>query len=237
MVNALFHLLLWLTFPVTEEHPSRMCQREADICADTAHLLQKGKRYTIWKLVTIVLVLMLMHIYYGLEISFGSYALTFAVHSHLKLSKSTGAYLTAAFWSSYTFPKVLAFFLVKWIGSEKTIVCSLVVTLIGNVVLVPFGNDSPLCLWIGTVIVGIGMSSNWGCMFSYVEEIFYLTSSMGSFMIGAAMAGDFVFPTLISMVIEQKPTFLLWTICSYSIAITILFLMIMGLRRTKMKAV
>lgn len=221
--NAVFHMINWILYPATKTRDKGLPVDGSGEFVDPCSAIPN---YTFWKYTIITLVMLFMHIYYGIEITFGSFVMTFAVKSNLCMSKTSGAYLTTAFWSSFTLPKIFAIFLVKWIGNEKTIVYSLIMILIGNVILAPFGNDNPYCLWTGTIVIGIGMSSIWACMFSYLEEVLKLSSSIGSLMIVAAMVGEFVFPVIISTMIEHEPRILLWTVLFSSLAITVLFSLI-----------
>ena len=188
--NAVFMLVIWISHPDTPDHPSRSHE---DNCSQTTKHLgdieeDKGRRkseievqiqkpltldtsnYNKWKILTIACVIVFMHIYFGLQVSFGSYLMTFAVHCDLKLSKRTGAYLTTLYWTMFSVTKLGAIFFVSRIGHEISILISLAVMMIGGVLLLPLGSSDAAFLWAGVTLEGIGISSIFGCMFGHMEE-------------------------------------------------------------------
>lgn len=167
-----------------------------------------------------------MHTYLGLEISFGSFLMTFAVNSSLKLSKATGAHLTTLFWSTFTFIRVITILVINRVGITAVLFTSLTVTLLANAILLPYGDTSELMLWIGVGMIGIGMSSVWACIFGFLEQFFPVTSVIGSLMIVAGVLGEFVFPVLISYFVKDYPKILLWVVLFCSVSTCCLFLLI-----------
>ena len=201
---------------------------------DDGSRLVYDKHYAGYKILTIVLVLIFMHIYLGLEISFGSYLMTFAVNSDLKLSKATGAHLTTLFWSTFTLCRVVTILVVNKVGNGCVICVSLSVTLIATAILTPFGNSSEPLLWTGIALIGCGMSAVWACMFVFLEEYFPVTSVVGSLMIVSGVLGEFVFPVIISAFIKDYPQILLWTVLFCSVSISLLFAAISLILRSKL---
>jgi len=193
------------------------------------------KQYRFYKGFVIILTVMFMHIYYGLEITFGSFLTTFAYESDLHLKKSDGAHMTSLFWGTFTFFRVLTVFYIEYVSAETNILFSLMVVLAANVLLIPFGNTSELCLWIGVGLIGVGISSIWASLFGYLEEHFTVTSRIASGMIVSAIVGEFVFPLIISNFVAQYPQILLWVVLFCSISITILFLIMIAVMRLKMR--
>ena len=193
------------------------------------------KSYKRWKYLTLLLVFMFMHIYLGLEISFGSYLTTYVVNCDLNLTKGTGAHMTTLFWATFTFTKVATIFYIRMIGNQTNLLLSLMTMLAATILLNFYGNISVSLLWIGIALIGIGLSSVWGCMFGYLEEYFPVTSVIGSLMIVSAMLGEFVFPVIISSMIEKTPQILMWVVLFCSSSMTLLFLLIMFLCNRKLK--
>ena len=184
---------------------------------------RSSRMYARWKAVVVVLTLLFMHTYLGLEIAFGSFLTTFAVNSSLSLSKVDGAHLTTLFWSTFTLFRVATVFYIEVVGNERNIFASLTVILIANACLVPFGASNVTLLIIGVALIGIGISSVWACVFGFLEEHFPVTSLMSAFMIVAATLGEFVFPAVISAFIAKDPQILMWVTLFCSSAIAILF--------------
>ena len=261
--NAVFWLILWILRPETTEHPSRERNPpsvvggnndDSPVDKDGNMILQTidsgaGKRTQLsdnvrestekslvfYKGIVITLTMMFMHIYYGLELTFGSFLVTFAVESNLNLSKKDGAQLTSLFWATFTFWRLTTIFYIEYIGNEMNILFALSVILVGNVILVPFANSSVLCLWIGVAFIGLGTSSIWSCVFGYLEEYFPVTSRIASSMIVSAIIGEFIFPLIISNFVADTPQIFLWVTLFCSLSLTIIFLFLVLVMRKKMK--
>jgi hypothetical protein len=193
------------------------------------------QQFYLWKGFVIVLTVMFMHIYYGLEITFGSFLTTFAYESDLHLPKADGAHMTSLFWGTFTFLRLFTVFYIEYVGAEMNILLSLVVVLIANVLLVPFGDSHALCLWIGVGVIGLGTSSIWASLFGYLEQYFTVTSRIAAGMIVSAIVGEFVFPLIISNFVSSDPQVLLWVVLFCSVSMTLIFLVMMYIMRTKLR--
>ena len=225
LFNAISVLIVWIKWPITDEHPSRIAQSTARTHPIISSRVN-DKPYQYWKITVIILCAMFMHIYLGLEISFGQFLMTFAHHSDLHLSKSIGAYMTTLFWATYTFTRIGTIMFIDKLGNARIIQISALVTLAANVPLVWFGNSSEPCLWAGVAMIGIGMSAVWACMFGFLEEFFPITSIIGSTLVVSAVLGEFVFPVIISSFVKDYPQVLLWVVLVCSILFPILFILI-----------
>ena len=187
--------------------------------------------------VTVVAILMLfVHIYNGLLLGFGSFLVTFVVESDLKLSKQVGTEMTSCFWGFLTFWRLATIFYIEYVGNKANIIFSLTVVVIGNIIVVPFGESYEICLWVGVALIGLGISSMWSSMFSMLENTFSITSKMASILIVSALMGEFVFPMIISRFIATNPAVLLWTLLSCSVSFVILFIAVITVIKLKDRA-
>lgn len=57
--------------------------------------------------------------------------------------------MSSVYWATFSFFRVFAILYIDYIGPEKNIIIQLFVVMIGNVFLVPFGNNHEWCLWAG----------------------------------------------------------------------------------------
>jgi len=187
------------------------------------------------KLFAVILSMMFMHTYYGLELTFGSFLVTFAVESDLKLSKRIGVQMTALFWGTFTFWRLITIFYIEYIGNGLNIFACLTVVMIGNLLLVPFGNSSVTCLWIGVALMGLGTSSIWSSLFGYLEDNFKVTSRISSSMIVSAMVGEFIFPIVISTFVAETPQVFLYVTLFCSISLVLLFLGLVSVMRLRIQ--
>ena len=212
-INSAWMLLIFLFWRNTEEHPSRKEDKSTthldkttdiikdktidsnfinekslpDLCVTTASLQQSSqetnKEFKRSRLIAVILTMMWSHIYYGLVLTMGSFLVAFAVESNLRLTKSVGTQLTSIFWGICTFFRLAAIFYIEYIGNELNIWLCLTTVVIGNIFLIPFGNSHETCLWIGVAVIGLGTSSMWSCMFSYIEDYSYFQNSLFSICI------------------------------------------------------
>jgi FHS family Na+ dependent glucose MFS transporter 1 len=246
--NAVFLLIIWIVHPETPDHPSRFEEEDETkdqelknqsygsiiIDAKTESIPSESSHTKVWKVLIIFLVIIFMHITFGLQVSFGSYLMTFAVNSHMRLSKSIGAYLTTLYWTAFSLTKVAAIFFVNKLGHEVTILISLIMMMFGGALLVPFGDTDVTVLWIGVGLEGIGISSIFACVFGYMELYFPVTDLIGSLIAMSSVLGELSFPVIISHFIEADPQILMIILMGSSCILTAIFLFIMFVCKTKL---
>lgn len=231
--NAILTITIWYYYPVTEAHPTR--ESESDDKADD-DAVSRSPHFMRYKVMVIMLTAAFMHIYYGLQISFGSFLMTFAVKSEqLNLTKTDGAYISTLFWLTITLQRIVTVTLLDKLSHEMSILLSLSIILVANACLTPFANSSATMLWIGVGLTGVGMSSIWPSIFGFLEMQFQVTSVIGSIIIMSAIVGEFVFPVIISSFISDYPQVLLLTVLCCSVSITLIFLIVLLICKLKLK--
>lgn len=245
-INGLAYLFLYIKYPHTEEHPTRKQQSQVEqpksqetqltTVSEDAEKQHQDKaeqeqKINLNKTIVVVLTVVFMHIYYGIELTFGSYLVTFAVESDLHLTKVVGTNMTALYWATFTFWRCVTIFYIEYLGNELNVLFALITVLIGNAILVPFGDSSVVCLWTGVAVFGLGTSSIWGCVFAYLEEHFPVTSKIAASMVVSACVGEFIFPFVISYFIVSTPTVFLWLTLTCSVAVFAIFLTMMFFMR------
>ena len=185
-----------------------------------------------WKYTAVILTMIFAHLYYGVELTFGSFLVTYVVEA-LGKSKKDGTRLTSLFWGTFTFWRLTTVFYIEYIGAEMNILGMLTVILLGNVLLIPFASSSEVCLWMGVAVIGLGTSSIWSAMFGYLEEHFPVTSKISGSLIVSAAFGEFIFPVIISYFVTTAPDVFLWVTLFCSLALTLIFLLLMYVMRYK----
>lgn len=113
--------------------------------------------------------------------------------------------------------------------SPRTIIISLTTLVLGSTIALFFtvGHpESPIWSYVFTVTLGIGISSVFASMFSYINSKFRITNRNSGFMfgfIGIVMAVD---PILVGRFINELPTILLIIILAHCGLIIVSFIMI-----------
>ncbi|KAI1281206.1 Major facilitator superfamily domain-containing protein 4A [Halotydeus destructor] len=134
----------------TDEHPSRLDKKDS----------VGGAKVVAWKKNMVLTVAgLFLFTLLGLEIGMGSFATSFAVKSDNHLSKRVGAYMTSLYWFTYTFFRLFALLFINRISISLNIALELGILVLANIILVPFGNSSEWCLWVGVALIGIGTST------------------------------------------------------------------------------
>lgn len=247
-VNALFFFAVWYKFPDSEEPASVTCIQASSVpkkdvkpgatdrkASEFSSLLIRNEaRKRKWESVSTKLVFLFMHIYLGVEIAIGTLILTFAVQSDLHLTEDTGALLTSLFWGMFTATKVAAVISVQKIGAEWTIILSLVVMMISNILLLPFCQTSETMLTIGVSLMGIGISSIYGCIFAFLDQYMVVSSGLALKIVVSATLGEVTFPAFISLFIDSYPMILMWVSLFCTIAMSVIFLITQHICRQKL---
>lgn len=157
---------------------------DTTLTSDQTFAQSENKSHKFWRITTVILTLIFMHVYLGLEITFGSYLTAFSVKCKLHLSKAYGAMLTTVYWTSFTLFRLLTILYIDYTGICMNIAGSIFVVLISNAFLLPHGDDNIYMLWTGIILIGIGTSSIFGCMFGFLEEYFPVTSMISALTLG-----------------------------------------------------
>jgi len=174
----------------------------------------------------VVLIVTLFLFYVGLELGFGNWIYTYALTLGLG-TEITSAYLTSAFWGSFTFGRLLG----VWVSTRlqpRTILFMDIAGCAIFTVLILLWKDSSLILWIGTLGLGISMASFFPTLIILAGERMQLTGTItGWFLVGSG-AGSMLLPWLIGQIFastgpEAMTTVLLVAILSL-FSVLLLFL-------------
>lgn len=98
--------------------------------------------------------------------------------------------------------------------------------ILSNIVLLPFlfmATYSEYALWIGSALMGIGVSSIYPTLWSFLEEILPVTSKMTSIVNSCACVGEFIVPVIIGAYIESWPNVYILVVFIYSLLACIMF--------------
>ncbi len=133
--------------------------------------------------------------YVGAEVGYGNWIYTYSFSQSLA-DASGAAYLTSAFWGSFTFGRLLGIGISTRLKSQSILyidLCGCLISL-GVILLWP---ASPLALWIGTCGLGLFMASIFPTGLAFAESQLRLTGTItGWFLVGSG-AGGMILPWLI----------------------------------------
>lgn len=230
--NSVAMMFLWFFYPSTPEHSSRLTVSEPP--ADGAVILVHKKVRTTWKVIVITLHLIVIHLYFGVYVGLASFLVPFVVNSDLRLTKATGARMTTMYWSAFTFTKLIAMCFGQRIGHRNIVLAGISIMMTGSWILVHFAESNETMVWVGVALIGSGLSSIYACLLRYLESFFPVTSSIGSLTSVAGVMGEFTFPALISLFIEDDPVVVVWVVAVSSCLMLFFFPLIMLLCNTRL---
>jgi MFS transporter, FHS family, Na+ dependent glucose transporter 1 len=164
----------------------------------------------VFPLVPVVLIVMMFLLYVGLELGFGNWIYTYALTLNLGTTV-TAAYLTSAFWGSFTLGRLLA----VWVSTRMRAQTIILVDLIGcslSTIVIMLWKDSSLALWIGTFGLGLSMASIFPSLMILAGERMQITGAItGWFLVGSG-AGSMLLPWLLGQIFASTGPQLMTTV-------------------------
>lgn len=138
--------------------------------------------------IPVLLLVMAFLLYVGAEMGFGNWVYTYAVTLGLGTA-ITSAYLTSAFWGTFTVGRLLGI----WISTRIRAATILFVDLVGclaSLSVILLWNDSVPALWAGSIGLGLFMASVFPTTLLLAGERMHVTGTMtGWFLVGAGTGG------------------------------------------------
>jgi len=145
--------------------------------------------------IPVILLALAFLVYVGAEVGFGNWLYTYALTLRLG-TEITSAYLTSAFWGTFTVGRLLG----VWISTRAQAAAILLVDLLGclaSLGVILLWGDSVIALWAGSIGVGLFMASIFPTMLMLAGERMDVTGEMtGWFLVGSG-AGGMILPWVI----------------------------------------
>jgi FHS family Na+ dependent glucose MFS transporter 1 len=172
---------------------------------------------------------LLFLLYVGLELGFGNWVYTYALTLNLGTT-ITAAYLTSAFWGSFTVGRLLGVWVSTRTRSQTILIMDLLGCAISTIVIMVW-KDSILAMWIGTIGLGISMASIFPTIFMFAGERMQITGTItGWFLVGSG-AGSMFLPWLIGQIFARTGPKTMTTVLLVDIAGIMLVLLLFATRR------
>ena len=127
-----------------------------------------------------MIVMMIFFFFYsGTEASVSIYLVPFSVKSDLKLSKEIGSQIMRTFWGCFAAIRFTSIFTAIFVKPVYVLTASCLLSSIGSVLLAVFGNESTVMLWLGSAIIGLGLSSTYASGFLWLKSYLKITNQIG----------------------------------------------------------
>jgi len=179
--------------------------------------------------IPVLFVMLLFLFYVGLELGFGNWVYTYALTLGLG-TVITAAYLTSAFWGSFTVGRLLG----VWVSTRIRSLTILIIDLIGcaiSTIIIMMWKDSNFALWIGTIGLGLSMASIFPTIYILAGERMQITGAItGWFLVGSG-AGSMFLSWLIGQIFARTGPRTMTTVLLVDIVGTMLILLLFVTRR------
>ncbi|CAG5116215.1 unnamed protein product [Candidula unifasciata] len=143
--------------------------------------------------------------YMGMEATFGGLLMTFAVeYSASPLTLSEGATLTALFWGCLAFGRGCSICIARYLKPSRMMMMNLGLTMFGALILSFSIPVNPAALWVGTVTLGLGMSSLFPTAVSWADSCYPLSGRATAVFVAGCGVGEMTVPVLTGYLYEVK---------------------------------
>jgi FHS family Na+ dependent glucose MFS transporter 1 len=184
----------------------------------------------------IFLMALFLVFYVGAEVSFGSWVTTYA-KTLLPIDLEYRAFqLASAFWFMMMAGRFLSVLITRRIGTEKLLGMNLA-GMTGSLGLILLSNGNWPVLFLGTLLLGLSMSSIFPLVFALAEQVMDVTGRISSLLFVGASLGSIIFPFLIGLLIEQiDPDSAMITLLLMTITAAMIYgFLYLSIRRNKTK--
>jgi FHS family Na+ dependent glucose MFS transporter 1 len=141
-------------------------------------------------------------LYVGSEAGYGAWIYTYAFQLNFG-TEVTAAYLTSAFWGSFTIGRLLG----VWVSTRARPMTILTLDFAGclaSLLLILVFRESASLLWTGTLLLGISQASIFPTFLTLAEKRMHVTGTItGLFLVGAGVGG-MILPWLIGQAFVQR---------------------------------
>ncbi|XP_074595425.1 sodium-dependent glucose transporter 1-like [Brevipalpus obovatus] len=168
-------------------------------------------------------VAILAHIAFGVEFILGNLAQAFGVKSELRMDKTSSALLVTAFWTFFSFFKMVFVPLALYFGEKRMTIFNLLLMLASVIIMVPHAAYNQLCIWISVILLGMGYSPLFAIAYSSLESHFTVTAKQTSLIFVTGVLGESIHPPLVGHFIDKNPNIFIY----YLGAISTLFIITM----------
>ena len=181
------------------------------------------------RLVPVLLIVLAFFIYVGAETGFANWIYTYAIT--LKLATTIGAaYLTSAFWGSFTIGRFLGVWITTRARSQTILFADLAGGL-GSLGLIILAHDSQILVWTGSILFGLSLASIFPTILILAGESMQINGLLtGWFLVGAAL-GNMFLPWVIGQAFTSIGPHAMMIILMADLALEVLALLILVLSR------
>jgi fucose permease len=158
----------------------------------------------------VLLLLVFIFLYAGMEVQYGTFVATFAVKSDLSLTRQEGAKVNAIFWGSFAAMRFAAIFISFKMSALSQMMLSFTLCAVGSIYLAIAGNIYKYGLFVCSALMGTGMASVYACGILWIEQHITVTNRIISSMIISGSVGADLFPIILGQFMATFPMLLMY---------------------------
>lgn len=167
--------------------------------------------------------------YSALELCTEQFLPTYTHFSPMKLSPTDAANVLFGLQLGFTIGRLVGILLILKIEPHYIIAGNFVLLSISNTILYIWGGSSMTMLWIGSSMIGVGMSTVYPSLYAYIEKYLFITESVSGIITIAGSCMSAIYPIIVGNSIETNPEILMYvnfvSIFVCSLAFSLLFSM------------
>ena len=152
-----------------------------------------------------------------------SLATSYSVKSDLHMDKKSGVLLATVFWSCYLFCRLIFIPLTFIISESKLLVTSLIISLVGIIITVPWANDNQICIWIGFTLIGIGISPIFAASLVILNKHIRVTARIVSIILSITLIGASFHPVIAASLMNNNMIIFLYYLSGLGITYILSF--------------
>ncbi|MCS6847356.1 MAG: MFS transporter [Anaerolineae bacterium] len=171
-------------------------------------------------------------LYVGMEIAFGGWIASYAVAIGYG-DAAAAAVLTSAFWGAFMLGRLLSVPLATRLRPQVVMLLDFALCTLG-IGLFLLGSRSPLLLWAGVIVVGLGMAALFPTMISFAESRMRITGGVTAIFLAGSSLGGMTLPWLIGQLFEPVgPQVMPWVVLICTLATGLTFALVNAVSRPR----
>jgi FHS family Na+ dependent glucose MFS transporter 1 len=140
---------------------------------------------------------LLFLLYVGAESSFGGWIYTYAITRNLA-TPAQASFLASLFWLMVMFGRVIVIMLSRRLLPRHILTFTLIIAIVGLILMIAI----PSSVWLGTIIVGLGLSPIFPTALAFANHNIDLSAKVTSYFYMGGGVGVIIIPWLIGQMIE-----------------------------------
>ncbi|CAG7786312.1 unnamed protein product [Allacma fusca] len=153
----------------------------------------------------VVLCCCVIGFYQGLELCTAQFIPTFAHFSKVCLSEKESARIAFGLQMGFASGRLGGIFLVLKIAPHFILAGNFLLLLISNIILLVWGGSNVTWLWIGSVVIGLGMSTVYAAVYAFVEKYLFVTDRIASTVAVCGGLVSAIYPIVVGKSVEHNP--------------------------------